>query len=170
VGCREKSEDSMLNAERKNDMQIDNNKRPQDLKPRTTVYGVRILNLYDALPNTKKAQTLGLQVLRSGTSVGAHYREASRWKSDRDFISKMETALQELDETDYWFDLLVGAGVIAEDRLASLRQETHELIAIFVTLVKKRKDKIKAERNKKKTQSQSDQDDSGDTDAADEDA
>jgi four helix bundle protein len=137
---------------------------------RTTAYGLRIVNLYDALPNTRKAQTLGLQVLRSGTSVGAHYREASRWKSDRDFVSKMETALQELEETDYWFDLLVGARVVAEDRLASLRQETNELTAIFITLVVQRKKKIKAERNKKKVQPQSDEEDIDATDSDDDEA
>jgi four helix bundle protein len=76
-------------------------------------------------------------VLRSGTSVGAHYREAQRAKSDADFISKIEGGLQELDETAYWLELLVEAGIVPEEKLKPLIQETDELIAIFVTIVTK---------------------------------
>lgn len=76
----------------------------EDLMKRTKLYALRVIRLYVALPKTTEAQVLGKQVLRSGTSIGAHYREANRAKSDADFISKMETALQELDETIYWLD------------------------------------------------------------------
>jgi four helix bundle protein len=76
-------------------------------------------------------------VLRSGTSVGAHYREAQRAKSDADFVNKIEGGLQELDETGYWLELLIGAGIVSEERLMPLCQETEELTAIFVTMVKK---------------------------------
>lgn len=79
---------------------------------------------------------MGKQVLRSGTSVGAHYREASRAKSTADFINKMEGALQELDETDYWLELLGESEIISSSRLTDLRTETNELIAIFVASVK----------------------------------
>ncbi len=80
---------------------------------------------------------IGKQVLRSGTSVGAHYREAQRAKSDADFINKIEGALQELDETAYWFELLNESGILKEERLTALHAEAEELIAIFVTVVKK---------------------------------
>lgn len=73
----------------------------RDLPQRTKEFALRIIRLYVALPKTTEAQVLGKQVLRSGTSIGAHYREASRAKSNADFISKIETALQELDETCY---------------------------------------------------------------------
>lgn len=76
-------------------------KKPQDLKPRTTDFALRIIHLYSSLPKTTEAQILGKQVLRSGTSVGAQYREGHRAKSDADVISKFEGVLQELDETDY---------------------------------------------------------------------
>jgi four helix bundle protein len=76
-------------------------------------------------------------VLKAGTSVGAHYREAQRAKSDADFISKIEGALQELDETAYWLELLADGNVVRPKRLASLRQEANELIPIFVTIVKR---------------------------------
>jgi four helix bundle protein len=93
------------------------------------------------LPKTTEAQVIGKQVLRSGTSVGAHYREAQRAKSDADFISKMEGALQELDETAYWLELLGESGIVAQEKLQPLLQETDELIAIFVTIVTKVKKK-----------------------------
>ena len=71
----------------------------QELRTRTKVFALRIIRLYASLPKTTQAQILGKQVLRSGTSVGAHYREACRAKSDADFVNKMEGGLQELDET-----------------------------------------------------------------------
>ena len=74
-------------------------KQPQDLRERTKKYALRIIRLYSALPETTVAQIIGKQMLRSGTSVGAHYREAHRGKSTPDFISKLEGGLQELDET-----------------------------------------------------------------------
>jgi four helix bundle protein len=90
--------------------------------------------MYTALPETNLAQTLGRQVLRSGTSPGAHYREAYRSRSNAEFISKIEGGLQELEETGYWLELLVDAGVVRPGRLAELRKETDELIAIFTAV------------------------------------
>src|SRR5215210_7358661 len=108
----------------------------QDLKARTKAFALRIIKLYTALPNNTEAQVLGKQVLRSGTSVGAHYHEACRAKSDADFISKIEGGLQELDETTYWIDLISAANIFPEERLKPLRDEAGELTAIFVTMVK----------------------------------
>jgi four helix bundle protein len=117
---------------------------PQDLKVRTSDFALRIVRMYVSLPKTTEAQVLGKQVLRSGTSVGAHYREGHRAKSDADVISKFEGALQELDETEYWLDLLVRAEIVPLQKLEPLIKETNELIAIFVTIVTKIK-----KRNKK---------------------
>ncbi len=80
---------------------------------------------------------IGKQVLRSGTSVGAQFRESQRAKSDADFINKLEGALQELDETGYWLELLVESGIVFAEKLASLQKETDELTAILVTIVTK---------------------------------
>ena len=113
----------------------------RDLLQRTKDYALRIIGLYVALPKTTEAQVLGKQVLRSGTSIGAHYREGNRAKSDADFIHKLETALQELDETSYWLDLIIEAKIFNEKRVKPLIDETHELNAIFTTIVKKVKDK-----------------------------
>jgi four helix bundle protein len=115
--------------------------QPQELGARTKAFALRIIRLYSALPKTTEAQVIGKQVLRSGTSVGAHYREARRAKSDADFISKMEGGLQELDETAYWLELLGESGITKPDRLKPLQDEVEELIAIFVTMVRKVKNK-----------------------------
>lgn len=112
-----------------------------ELRARTKIFALRIIRLYVSLPKTTQAQVLGKQVLRSGTSVGAHYREGQRAKSDADFISKLEGALQELDETAYWLELLVESKIVAESKLMPLMKETDELIAIFVSIVNKMKRK-----------------------------
>lgn len=106
------------------------------LRTRTKAFALRIVRLYSALPKTAEAQVLGKQFLRSGTSVGAHYREASHARSQAEFVSKMEVGLQELDETAYWLELVQEAGIVPETRLASLHQETRELMAMFVSSIK----------------------------------
>ncbi|SRR5712692_2035711 len=108
----------------------------RDLRARTKSFALRVIRVYSSLPRTTEAQVLGKQVLRSGTSVGAHYREATRARSPAEFISKIEGALQELEETVYWLELLVEANVVSESRLCELLREAEELIAIFVTSAK----------------------------------
>ncbi len=118
-------------------------KQQQDLVKRTKDFALRVIRLYSALPKTTEAQVIGKQLLRSGTSVGAHYREARRAKSDADFVSKIEGGLQELDETGYWLELLQDASIVKAERLHPLLDETEELIAIFVTMTRKVKSKAK---------------------------
>jgi four helix bundle protein len=112
---------------------------PPELRTRTKQFALRIIHQYLALPNTNVAQVLGKQLLRSGTSVGAHYREGYRARSTAEFISKLEGGLQELEETAYWLELLLEGEVVPTDKLRPLQQETDELTAIFVTCVKKAK-------------------------------
>lgn len=118
-------------------------KRPrQDLRKRLKEYALRILKLYDSLPKHGSVHIVTHQLVRSGTSPGAQYREACRAKSNADFISKLEGALQELDESDGWLELLIEGKYVPKNKLQPLRDETNELIAIFVTMVvnaKKRK-------------------------------
>jgi four helix bundle protein len=109
----------------------------EELRERTKRFALRVVRLYGSLPKTTEAQVIGKQVLRSGTSVGAHYREAQRAKSDADFVSKIEGGLQELDETAYWLELLAEAEIVPADKLKPLIDETSELIAILVTIVTK---------------------------------
>jgi four helix bundle protein len=112
-------------------------KENEDLKKRTKQFALRIIRLYVSLPKTTAAQVIGKQVLRSGTSVGAHYREAQRAKSNADFISKIEGGLQELEETVYWLELLIEAGIVSAEKLNPLIAEAYEVIAILVTIVTK---------------------------------
>jgi len=114
-------------------------KEEKDLRLRTKEFALRIIRMFGALPKTTEAQILGKQVLRSGTSVGANYREAYRSRSKAEFIAKAGDCLREIEETAYWLELLVEGGIIPAEKLAPLRQETDELIAIFVTIVKKAK-------------------------------
>jgi len=107
-----------------------------DLRARTKSFALRIIRLYISLPKTTEAQVIGKQVLRSGTSPGAHYREAIRARSPAEFISKIEGALQELEETVYWLELLIEAGIVIKSRLQELLHEAEELISIFVSSVK----------------------------------
>lgn len=109
---------------------------PTDLKNRTKTYALHIIRLYQGLPKSGEAQVIGKQILRSGTSVGAQYREACRAKSPADFINKMEGSLQELDETGYWLELLSESKIVSAERLVDLKKENDELTAIFVASVK----------------------------------
>jgi four helix bundle protein len=114
--------------------------KPQDLKPRTKAFALRIIRMYCKLPKGNTvAQVLGKQVLRSGTSVGANYREASRARSKAEFISKIGDSLKEIDETEFWLELLVESGCVAESKMAGLLDETRQLIASFTTIDKNSK-------------------------------
>ena len=112
-----------------------------DLKRRTKAFALRIIRLYTALPRTVEAQVLGKQVLRSGTSVGAHYREACRARSAAEFLSKMEGGLQELEETSYWLELLAEAEIFKAAKLVELQGEAGELICIFVASINTAKER-----------------------------
>jgi four helix bundle protein len=112
-----------------------------DLRQRTKAFALRVIRLYSALPKSTEAQVIGKQLLRSGTSVGAHYREATRSRSTAEFVSKIEGGLQELEESAYWMELLVESEIIPEARLKELQQEANELTAILVTCSKNAKDK-----------------------------
>ena len=120
----------------------------KNLRQRTKQFALRIIRLYLAIPERGATRIIGSQILKSGTSVGAHYREAQRAKSNADFISKIEGALQELDETSYWLELLADSGLVAKSRLHSLQQETEELLAILVTIAKSVKSKERLKRRK----------------------
>lgn len=112
----------------------------KDLRVRTKAFARRIIRLYCALPkNDTVAQVLGKQALRSGTSVGANYREACRARSKAEFISKVGDSLKEAEETSYWLELLTEEHVVAPKRLQPLLQETDELLAILTTISKRSK-------------------------------
>ncbi|HKA41751.1 MAG TPA: four helix bundle protein [Burkholderiales bacterium] len=108
----------------------------QEMLRRTKRFALAIIRLYSLLTKSIVDQVMGKQVLRSGTSVGAHYREACRAKSNADFVSKIQGALQELDETIYWLELLQESLPARPPQIETLIAEANELIAIFVTVTK----------------------------------
>lgn len=110
-----------------------------DLRERTKRFSLRVIRLYASLPKTVEAQVMGKQVLRSATSVGANYHEAYRGRSRAEFIAKAGDSLREIQETSYWFDLLVESGVVPDDKLDALGKEAEELTAILVAIIKKAK-------------------------------
>lgn len=104
--------------------------RNPGLEVRTTRFALEIIKLCAELPRSMPAEVLGRQMLRSGTSVGAQYREAKRAKSVADFVSKIEGALQE-EETSYWLELLTSSSMLTKKRTAPLASEAEELTAML---------------------------------------
>jgi four helix bundle protein len=107
-----------------------------ELRGRTKRFAIEVIFMCKTLPATEEARVIKRQLLKSGTSPGAHCREATRARSDAEMISKIETALQELDESVYWMELLIEAELIAPERLQPLMQEADELIAMAVAAVR----------------------------------
>lgn len=108
----------------------------QDLHRRTKRFALDLIRFYGSLGRGIETQVIGRQLLRSGTSPGAQYREAYRSRSDAEYISKMESALQELEETGYWLELLEEGRLVPPGATKTLRDEVEELTAIFVTSIR----------------------------------
>ena len=108
----------------------------EEMKARTKAYANRIVKLCEALPDKWVARTLGMQLLRSGTSVGANYRAVCRAKSTADFLNKLRIVEEECDESLFWMELLVENNFVKARRLTSLMQEGNELLAIVVASAK----------------------------------
>ena len=111
----------------------------RDLRDRTKRFALSVIRMFSMIPKTTEAQVLGKQLLRSGTSVRANYREAYRGRSKAEFISKCGDSLRELEETAYWLELLVDGKIVSPEKLVALRHECDELLAIFVTIIKRSK-------------------------------
>jgi four helix bundle protein len=110
----------------------------EDLRKRTRQYASAIIRCYVLLPKDREeVRVLGKQLLRSGTSVAAHGREASRARSDSEFCSKLDGLLQEADESQLWLELLRDDCSIQNEPINHLLRETDELLAIFTSIVSK---------------------------------
>src|SRR4029434_10717278 len=112
----------------------------RDLQDRTKRFALSVIGTFATIPKTTEAQVLGKQILRSGTSVGANYREAYRARSKSEFIAKCGDSLRELEETAYCLELLIDGKIVPPELVAALQQECDELIAIFVTILKRSKE------------------------------
>lgn len=108
----------------------------EEMKARTKTYANRVVRLCAALPNNWIARTLGSQLLRSGTSVGANYRAVCRAKSTADFINKLRVVEEECDESLFWMELLVDNNFVKPSRLRDLMKEGDEILSIVVASAK----------------------------------
>jgi four helix bundle protein len=114
-----------------------------DLRVRTKQFALRVIRLFSALPRRPEAEVIGRQVLRSGTSVGANFRETHRARADAEFVCKLGDCLKELEETCYWLELLADAEIVSANRLSALQDECNQLLAILTAICKKVKSHAK---------------------------
>ncbi|MFZ5888719.1 MAG: four helix bundle protein [Chloroflexota bacterium] len=108
----------------------------QTFKIRTKRLAVAIVKQMDTLPNSRAADVIARQVIRSGTSIGANYRAACRAKSTADMVNKMKIVEEEADETEYWLEILVEAGLAPKEQIADIHKETDEILAMTVASIK----------------------------------
>ena len=109
----------------------------RDLVERTKKFALRVIRLVAKLPKSDVGRVLGKQLRRSGTSVGANYREATRSATKKHFTSILVTALREADETLYWLELLAESNTVKPELIEDLTNECHQLVAILAASVKK---------------------------------
>jgi four helix bundle protein len=125
-----------------------------ELKERSKQFALRVITLVDALPNSAAGRTLGNQLIRSGTSVGANYRAASRARSKAEFIAKIGTVVEESDESASWLELIIEGKLIRPAKVQPLLEEANELTAIFnasrITAVKNKEREDKEQKQKKR--------------------
>jgi four helix bundle protein len=112
----------------------------EEFRNRTKAFAAGVIRLFVKLPKQREeVKVLGKQLLRSGTSVAAHVREASRARSNDEFVSKLGGALQEADESALWLELLREECGIESALTKPLEEESSELIAIFTTMINRTK-------------------------------
>jgi len=108
---------------------------------KSKLFAVRIINLYKYLSNEKREYVLSKQILRSGTSIGANVKEAIRGQSKADFYAKMNIALKESSETEYWLELLYETDYLTEQQFKSIYPDCQELIKILMSITKTQNEK-----------------------------
>ncbi len=113
---------------------------PSVIQQKSRDFAIRIVNCYKFLSEQKHESVMSKQLLRSGTSIGANTRESKNAQSRMDFLNKLNVALKEADETEYWLDLLHESNYLDDKQFTSLQSDCKELIAILVTIIKKLKD------------------------------
>lgn len=125
-----------------------NEKRENIVMSKSYAFALRIIKLYKYLIAEKKEFVLSKQLLRSGTAVGALIKEAEHAQSKAHFISKMNIALKEANETDYWLMLLKDSSYLDEKSFQSIYADNSELIKLLVSIVKTSKNKLKSKNEK----------------------
>jgi four helix bundle protein len=118
-------------------------------KARTKKLAVAIIKQMDTLPHSRAADVIARQVIRSGTSIGANYRAASRAKSTADMINKLKIVEEEADETEYWLEILVETGLLSQEQIANIHKETDEILAMTVASIKTLRNRKSSIQNQK---------------------
>lgn len=108
-----------------------------NLEKRTKEFAIKVIRLSSTLPKTSESRVIRNQITKSGTSIGANYREANRAKSRADFRYKMKICESEASETVYWLELIKDLNWIHNDELQMILDEAGELLAIFTSAGKK---------------------------------
>ena len=106
------------------------------LKMKSCAFALRVVKLYQFLSQEKKEKVMSLQLLRSGTAIGAMVREAEYAESKADFIHKLNIALKEANETEYWMELLFKSEYLSEEAFNSLSMDIKELLKLLISIVK----------------------------------
>ena len=105
---------------------------PEALRDRTKQFALRVIKLVESLPKKASARTIGNQLIRSGTSVGANYRACCRARSQADFIAKLGIVIEEADESAFWMELIIDSQIMKQEVIEPLLSESNELVKIFV--------------------------------------
>jgi four helix bundle protein len=108
----------------------------ETFKQKTKGFALAVIELVETLPRCRSAEVLGSQLLRAGTSVGANYRAACRGKSASDVVARLRIVEEEADESIYWLELLVEAGIVAPNSVDVLKEDANELVAMTVASIK----------------------------------
>ena len=116
---------------------MDHKKFGKELEKRTRRFAVRIIHLSTTLPNTPEGKVIKNQITKSGTSIGANYREANRSRSKADFKNKIAICESEASETQYWLEVIVDTKWLSWDKTKNEYNECSELLAIFTSIGKK---------------------------------
>jgi len=121
----------------------------KDLQKRTKQFALRVFKLVKAMPNTTEARVIGRQIIRSASSVGANYRAACRGRSRAEFIAKLGIVEEEADETVFWLEMIIEAGIFKKEKITPLLKEANEMVSIIVVSLKSVKGNKSEIRNRK---------------------
>lgn len=116
---------------------MNNKEFAKKLEFRTRQFGISIIKLSSILPNTIEGKVIRNQITKSGTSIGANYREANRSRSKRDFKNKIKISESEASETEYWLEIIEDLNWIEKSKLETIIKETKELLALFTSIANK---------------------------------
>jgi four helix bundle protein len=120
---------------------IDNKQFGKQLEERTKIFAIEIVKLSSSLPNTSEGKVIRNQICKSGTSVGANYREANRSRSKADFMNKIKICESEANETNYWLEIISELNWVEGEQIKIISKECKEILAIFTSIAQTMKQK-----------------------------